>query len=155
MISVIGSQSSQAQASSMDPAKMIQQFQQKFEEEFGTEALESIQNEDGTINIEKLEAFLEEQGIEKPATPPPPPDMGMFGAPEGGMDEESLLQKVAEDFGAEAAEDIQNEDGSIDFEKLKELLDSKMQEARDSGADAGYGLLAALTGDETLFGVDA
>ncbi len=140
----------------MDPAKMIQQFQERFEKEFGTEALDSIQNEDGSINIEKLEAFLEEQGIEKPATPPPPsPEMGMFGSPAGGMDEESLLQKVAEDFGEEAADEIQNEDGSIDFEKLKELLDAKMQEARNSGADAGYGLLAALTGDETLFGVDA
>ena len=134
----------------MDIAKMQQKFEEKFTAEFGEEALESIKNEDGTINVEKLDAFLAANGVEKPsAPPPPPPETGMFGDEQGGVDTASLLEKVAEDFGDEAAESIQNEDGSIDFEKLKELLDEKMAERRASEKDSNF-MASLYSGDETL-----
>lgn len=134
----------------MDMAKMQQKFEAKFTAEFGEEALESIKNEDGTINVEKLDAFLAANGIEKPsAPPPPPPETGMFGDEDGGVDTASLLEKVAADFGDEAAESIQNADGSIDFEKLKELLDEKMAERRASEKDSSF-MASLYSGDETL-----
>ena len=152
MISSVTSQPvSMPQSSGMDAAKMLEKFEEKFTAEFGEEALESIKNEDGTINAEKLDAFLAANGIEKPsAPPPPPPEMGMFGDESGEVDTESLLEKVAADFGDDAAASIQNEDGSIDFEKLKELLDEKMAERRAAGEEEESQMSGLYSGDDTL-----
>ncbi|MFK7867040.1 MAG: hypothetical protein AB8B77_06350 [Alphaproteobacteria bacterium] len=68
------------------------EFQAMFVQQFGEEALAAIKNDDGTVNTELLEAFMEEQGIPmgRPQMgdagggnmPPPPP---MTGAPQGGQ----------------------------------------------------------------------
>lgn len=151
MISSITSQPAYPSQGGMDPAKMQQKFEEKFAASFGEDALESIKDVEGNIDIEKLDAFLAANGIEKPTSKPPsPPEMGMFSDGQGGMDIQSLLEKVVADFGEEAAEDIQNEDGSVNFEKLKELLDEKTAEKR-SGQNVGSGFMNAIfSGEQTL-----
>lgn len=49
------------------------------------------------------------------------------------MTQEDLLEKVREDFGDEAAEGILAEDGSVDMDKLKELLEENGIEVPQGG----------------------
>ena len=92
----------------------------------------SIVNEDGSIDVDALTELLSsnepsasmEAGIGMAPPPPPPPEEGMLSA-------EELSAKLTEDFGEEAAATVVGEDGEIDFEALKALLDS--QASSESG----------------------
>ncbi len=52
-----------------------------------------------------------------PPPPPPPPSDGAE------MSEDDFLSEFADTFGDDAVDEITNEDGSIDFEKLKSYLE--------------------------------
>ncbi|MFY0676312.1 MAG: hypothetical protein JXR18_03395 [Neptuniibacter sp.] len=98
---------------------------ENLESRFGEEA-SAVLAEDGSIDVEALTELLSSfdpanqsgQGEQAGAMPPPPPPGGM-------IDEEELQAKLAEDFGEEAAAAVFSEDGSLDFEALKELLQSQ------------------------------
>lgn len=103
----------------------VEDFKAKMVEDFG-DAVEEAFAEDGTVDFEKLDEIIEEQrgsanGVPPSGPPPggPPPERSTP------IDAESLQSKLIEDFGEEA-EGIVSDDGTIDYEKLKELLDSKM-----------------------------
>ena len=98
----------------------VDDFKAKLEEKFGS-AVDEAFSEDGTVDFDKLNEIIQEQlsstsEANPSSMPPPPPPMK--------MDSTDLQSKLTEEFGDEA-EGIVGEDGSIDFEKLKELLDSQ------------------------------
>lgn len=143
--------------------EMSKKFQERFVQDFGDEALASIQNEDGTINMDKLGSFMASKDVEKPSSPPPM--MGGLGDPsgkvDGEIDTEALLEQLKSDFGEEAATEVTNEDGSLSFEKLVTFLDGKMGQASmpppppPGGMDEESLLekLAADFGDEAVGGI--
>jgi len=106
----------------------VDDFKAKMVNDFGT-AVEEAFNEDGTVDFDKLDQIIEEQrgsmsGTPSVPPPGPPPSDGMQ-QQSYKIDSESLQSKLIDDFGEEA-EGIVSEDGTIDYEKLKELLDNNL-----------------------------
>ena len=101
---------------------------ENLESRFGEDA-SAVLAEDGSIDVDALTELLSNfdpanqrgqagEGGQAGAMPPPPPPGGM-------MSQEELQAKLTEDFGEDAAAAVFNEDGSLDFEALKELLQSQ------------------------------
>lgn len=106
----------------------VDDFKAKMVEDFG-DAVKAAFNEDGSVDFDKLDEIIEEQMGSMSGSPPGGPPPGP--PPSGGsqesykIDSETLQSKLIEDFGEEA-EGIVQDDGSIDYEKLKELLDTNL-----------------------------
>lgn len=128
----------------IDTAKL----QEKLESEFG-DAVSEFFGEDGSVDVEGLDEFMQSQmgsvegGMPPGGMPPggmPPGGMPPGGMPPGGMppdgsestdftlDTEELQANLIEEFG-EDAEGIVSEDGEIDVEKLKLLFEENSTSA--------------------------
>lgn len=110
------------------------EFSARLEQRFGAEAASAF-NEDGSLNVDGLTALLETAGSE--TRPGGRKGFGGFGGrPEGVVDPQALLTRLEDIFG-EAANDVLNEDGSINIEQLKSLLSDNLQNAGSSGVSTG------------------
>ncbi len=120
----------------MDPDEL----KAKLTADFGEEVASSVVSDEGEIDFEALKSVLEANGIEGPKGGPggaggPPPGGPPPGLAQGSetdifeIDEETLLEQIAADFGDDAASSITSDDGSVDFAKLKDLLDSQFAQA--------------------------
>ncbi|MEM6987710.1 MAG: hypothetical protein AAF499_14365, partial [Pseudomonadota bacterium] len=102
----------------------------KFEAIFGADALASVQNADGSVNVDSVKTYLQDQGIQHPgqiasmqsgATP--------FSDALGQVNSERLLDTFTTRFGEDAASQISNDDGSLNFAKMGEYIQSQKNEA--------------------------
>ncbi len=97
------------------------ELQSQLEQRFGTDA-SSILADDGTLDVSVLTALLSRYAPTNTDSsrtgmlpPPPPPPQGM-------VDRVQLQSVLTDAYGEEAVAGIFNSDGSIDFEQLKNLL---------------------------------
>ncbi|MEM7378958.1 MAG: hypothetical protein AAF460_15825 [Pseudomonadota bacterium] len=98
----------------------------RFEAVFGGEALAGVQNADGSLNIENVRGFMQDQGITGPgqlasAAGFSPGGMGQF-------DSAAALDRFSSHFGDEAAASVSNADGSINFAKMGDFMQSRAQD---------------------------
>ena len=114
----------------MDTSKIDQsKFLDQFTKDFGGEAAASIQNEDGTINFDKVKDFFDSK-IEEQSS----------------QQEAELLERFAADFGSEAAESIKGEDGKVDFAKLREFFEKQGDEEDSANALGNMDLASLVNG---------
>ena len=106
----------------------VAKLRSRVESKFGAEAAAEVFGEDGSVNLEKLQELHQSRRAEGAG----PSGNGFGGRGPGDIDPEALLAKVESKFGSEAASEITNEDGSINFEALKELFSAALAEKTDN-----------------------
>ena len=94
----------------------IAQMQAKKETQQATNSSE-IFSLDSTSDVSSVSS----SSVQGMAPPPPPPEGTSFTDESGNFDEEAFLEKFTSDFGEDAVASITNEDGEIDFTKVKEF----------------------------------
>lgn len=117
------------------------QILSRIEKEYGKDASESVKGENGKVDRKKLQEFMQSKGIS-------PFGQGGEG-PGGGMDVSKLLEKIEQDFGKDAAQKVQKEDGSIDFDALKSLIEQKMSSMNLSAGNANSFSTSHVKNDTT------
>jgi hypothetical protein len=105
----------------------------KITADFGEDAAKSVTKEDGSIDKSKLREFMKSKGIQ-----PPSGGMGASGSMKMKMPSAAELKsKLTEDFGAEKANGVFNNDGTVNETKLKDLLKSEGIEPPPSDEASG------------------
>ncbi|MEM9605531.1 MAG: hypothetical protein AAGA11_21920 [Pseudomonadota bacterium] len=127
----------------------------RFEAVFGGEALAGVQNADGSLNIESVRGFMQDQGITGPDQL-----ASVAGFSPGGMgefDSAAALDRFSSHFGDDAAASISNADGSIDFAKMSEFVQSLVQDGFSQPFQSVAGVNSSAITDRIVgqFGEDA
>jgi hypothetical protein len=138
---------------------MDKEMSDGFKKQFGADALKSVSNSDGTINKDKLIKFMNDKmnslndtGSTKEANNFDPTKLlvKMLEDAEKSSskkashshnfnkgDSSKILDKFTKEFGADAAKDISNKDGTVNGDKLASYLENKLSQASptDKAAD--------------------
>lgn len=112
----------------------------KLEQDFGKDAANSVKGKDGKVDFTKLQSFLQSKGIQPPQGGPP----GVGGADSAGTNQDALnklIDNLTKEFGKDETKNVKNDDGSVNFDELKKLLDKK--HAQHGGAHAAQGAQGA------------
>ncbi len=96
---------------------------------------ESISATSNTAQMQFLQQLLRQRGTHQSADTQ---NTSNSNAPNK-ADQSKFLDKFTKDFGSDAAKDITNEDGSVNFDKLKEFFDKKLSSSNKSNSSSNDG----------------
>ena len=109
-----------------------EKLKSKIADQFGDDIANSVFEQDGTINFDKLSELPKKRSNEKVS----PSEHLDSGSVQGKFDIEKFKVNIKNQFGEEAASEIIGEDGSINFNKLLELKSDQENETFYNSAGA-------------------
>jgi len=117
-------------------------LKQQLEQDFGPSA-DNVFKTDGTVDVKKLDQLLKTSGAASSQRSASSSSSSSAFSTGPGFDPQQFLTQFSQAFGKDAAASVENQDGTVNFQKVKSFIDQKIASfdpSQSSGAGQSGGV---------------